>query len=142
MLYGTSPALSGGGASSGKRTVTGSIVMKTSFIGRSSPTPSSQRTLFAAIFAPLRGWAAALLIALPLPLKGDGQTIILSENFESAFPAFNGWTVGDTNVNAYWGQTFTTFGTVAAHSGFWKGYCAGVGYLGTASAPLYPNSMQ
>ena len=64
----------------------------------------------------------------------------LFEGFEGSFPSDNGWTVGDANAtgtNAWWDDVNNTIGTVPSHSGSWKGYSAGVGFAGTAAAPLY-----
>jgi hypothetical protein len=72
------------------------------------------------------------------------QTTILSEGFEGYFPQDNNWTVGDDNpsgTTAYWDDVPAGFGTAGAHSGLWKGYCAGVGHGGTSQYPTYQNSM-
>jgi hypothetical protein len=68
---------------------------------------------------------------------------ILFEGFESAFPGAN-WVVGDDNTAgpaAYWGAVSSSFGTVTAHTGTGKGYCAGVGYAGSNKSPSYTNNM-
>ena len=70
------------------------------------------------------------------------QTTILSEGFEGAFPELNVWSVGDVPVpGVYWNDVNNSVGTVSAHTGTWKGYCAGVGYGGTAANPTYANYM-
>lgn len=79
-----------------------------------------------------------------LALVPPPSTTILTETFEGAFPEDNGWSVGDSNASgtdAYWNDVHTTFGTGGAHGGSWKGYCAGVGYAGAATAPTYQNYM-
>src|SRR5262249_41877785 len=70
------------------------------------------------------------------------QTNILTEGFEGAFPAT--WSTGDANTNgtpAYWKDEGPGFGTVAAHTGNWKGYCAGIGFGGTTANPVYQINM-
>ena len=73
------------------------------------------------------------------------QVTNLFEGFEGNFPEDNGWSVGDSpplGSPAYWNDVYYTFGTVhTAHSGNWKGYCAGTGYNGSTAAPLYTNYM-
>jgi len=70
----------------------------------------------------------------------DAQTTLLSEGFEGAFPGV--WSVSDPGAPAvYWKDVYTAFGTVPAHTGSWKGYCAGIGYGGTSSNPTYTNNM-
>ena len=91
----------------------------------------------------LGAWLAAAALLLTSPVHA--QTVLLSETFEPSFPAFNGWTVGDSNATSglvYWDDVNTTFGTVAAHNGNWMGYCAGIGYLGPTTSPRYTNHMQ
>lgn len=88
---------------------------------------------------------AGCLATGALLLNASAQTVILSETFEPSFPAFNGWTVGDSNATTglvYWDDVNTSFGTVGAHNGNWMGYCAGVGYVGPTSAPRYTNNMR
>src|SRR6266542_3700365 len=72
-----------------------------------------------------------------------GQTTILSEGFEGAFPG--NWSVGDANptgITAYWKNVdLRSFGTPPPHGGNWAGYCAGTGYGGTTSNPTYQNYM-
>ena len=69
------------------------------------------------------------------------QTTLLSEGFEGAFPGIS-WSVGDLPVpGVYWEDVNNSVGTVTAHSGNWKGYCAGVGHGGTAANPTYTNYM-
>lgn len=70
---------------------------------------------------------AAVLLWLALR-PALAQTNILFEGFEGIFPAANGWTVGDTNSlggTNYWDDVHSTFGSILARSGSWKGYCAG-----------------
>ena len=85
--------------------------------------------------------AAASLSLIPFS-PARAQTTILSEGFEGVFPAGAGWTVGDTTMpGVYWDDVYTTDGTVTAHTGNWKGYCAGVGHGGTTANPTYTNYM-
>jgi hypothetical protein len=75
----------------------------------------------------------------------QAQVTVLYEGFEGNFPGDNGWTVRDANTGgtpAYWEDVSFSFGGEGTHSGGWKGYCAGVGYAGTGSAPTYQNSMR
>jgi len=84
--------------------------------------------------------AAALALCVAGVHSAWADTILF-EGFEGSFPADNGWSVGDANgtgTTAYWDDVFTGFGSVPAHSGSWKGYCAGFGY---AAGPLYQNYM-
>ena len=79
-----------------------------------------------------------LLLLLVSARVVHGQVTILSETFESSFPAENGWTVGDANPNgtsAFWDDVDTSFGGEGTHGGFWKGYCAGAGHGGSAIDP-------
>jgi hypothetical protein len=86
--------------------------------------------------------AATLCLALAMAMSAGAQTTLLFEGFEGIFPTANGWTTGDAPVPAtYWKDVYTTFGTVSAHSGSWKGYCAGIGYGGTSTSPTYVNNM-
>ena len=85
-------------------------------------------------------WLAVLLVSTTCAFA---QTTILSEGFEGAFPG-EAWLVGDANVTgtyATWNDVNSTFGGEGVHSGGWKGYCAGVGYAGTTTSPLYQNNM-
>ena len=87
--------------------------------------------------------AALILVAHSLGENSQAQTLLLSEGFEGIFPG--SWSTGDSNANsglAYWKDVHTSFGTVPAHNGTWKGYCAGVGHAGTTPNPLYTNDMQ
>jgi len=85
------------------------------------------------------------LVAAVLFVSGAvarAQTTLLFEGFEGAFPGT--WSVGDANANgspAYWDDVNAAFGGRLPHSGNWKGYCAGIGYAGTSSAPQYTNYM-
>ncbi len=90
------------------------------------------------------GAVAGLGLALALAPNARAQTTLLFEGFEGAFPGANLWSVGDSNAASglvYWDDVYTTFGSVAAHTGGWKGYCAGVGFVNTPSGPLYTNYM-
>jgi hypothetical protein len=72
-----------------------------------------------------------------------GQTVVLTEGFEGVFPGL--WSTGDANASgtpAYWKDEGVGFGSVAAHTGNWKGYCAGIGFGGTTANPLYQTNMQ
>ncbi len=82
-------------------------------------------------------------IMLLLAGEACAQTTLLFEGFEGAFPG--SWSTGDANPNgtpAYWKDEPNTFGTVVAHTGSWKGYCAGIGFGGTTANPTYQNYMQ
>ncbi len=73
---------------------------------------------------------------------GRGQTILLFEGFEGAFPGL--WSVGDANAAgnpAYWDDVNAAFGGVLPRTGNWKGYCAGFGYTGTTTDPRYTDFM-
>ena len=71
---------------------------------------------------------------------------IFTENFEGAFPG--AWSTtppicygcppGGTTI---WGVVDSAFGGRGTLSGARKAYCAGRGYLGTTSAPLYQDNM-
>ncbi len=73
------------------------------------------------------------------------STLIFSEGFESGFGnGINGWSVGDSNpsgTTAYWNDVSSAFGGEGAHSGNYKAYCAGIGYGGTPTFPLYRDYM-
>ena len=76
--------------------------------------------------------------------RSRGQTTILSEGFEGAFPGT--WSLGDSNpsgTTAYWkGVNLSSFGNPPIHgTGSWAGYCAGIGYGGTTLNPTYQNAM-
>jgi subtilisin family serine protease len=82
---------------------------------------------------------AVSLIAGPF---AKGQTTLVSEGFEGAFPG--SWSVSDQDPDgspAYWGDVPSGFGTISPHSGTWMGYCAGVGFVGPTFAPNYASSM-
>lgn len=86
--------------------------------------------------------ALLLLVAQLSPLRG--QTVLLFEGFEAAFPQANAWSVGDANASgsyAYWDDVDLNFGGEGTHTGSWKGYCAGFGYGGSAATPTYQNDM-
>jgi hypothetical protein len=83
-----------------------------------------------------------MLLALAQLLRA--QTTLLFEGFEGQFPADNAWSVGDANpagFYAYWDDVDLYFGGEGAHSGNWKGYCAGFGYGGSAATPNYQDNM-
>lgn len=85
-------------------------------------------------------WAGCLMLGQ----SASAQTILWSETFEGAFPGVS-WSVGDSNAASglvYWDDVNSGFGTIAAHGGSWKGYCAGVGYIGPTTSPRYTNNMQ
>src|SRR4051794_2466168 len=87
-------------------------------------------------------WSAMLLLLAALP--ASAQTTLLSEGFEGIFPAANGWSVGDTNATAginYWDDVNSSFGSIAARTGNWKGYCAGFLNGFSNSTNRYTNSM-
>jgi len=74
--------------------------------------------------------------------SGLTQTTVLFEGFEGAFPGF--WVVGDSNAvapTAYWDDVDSAFGGEGAHTGNWKGYCAGFGFAGSSANPLYQTNM-
>jgi hypothetical protein len=86
------------------------------------------------------------IAVLLTPIAATAQTTVLFEGFEGAFPADNGWAVGDGNsadIVAYWDEVTSSFGTGGGtHSGLRMGYCAGLGFGGTATNPTYQKSMQ
>ena len=87
---------------------------------------------------------AALCVLLG-GLNGRAQTVLLYEGFEGNFPADNGWSVGDSNLLnglVYWDDVYTTFGSVAAHTGAWKGYCAALSNGAPVAVAGYANNMQ
>lgn len=91
-----------------------------------------------------RAFVSACAVFLLLAQASMGQVILLSEGFEGAFPGAS-WTVGDANPASglvFWDDVNSTFGTVAPHGGAWKGYCAGVGFIGPTTSPRYTNNMQ
>lgn len=107
-----------------------------------NPAPQRRWTRSPTWRARLPGLLWALLLAAPLALSA--QITILTEGFEGAFPGGNAWSVGDANPAsgiAHWDDKDADFGGEGAHSGGWKGYCAGYGYGGTIPAPTYQNDM-
>src|SRR4051812_31050849 len=83
---------------------------------------------------------AVTVLVLLVAQNGWAQITILSENFEATFPGT--WAVADSNPSgtaAYWNKVdLTSFGSPPIHgSGSWAGYCAGIGYSGTALQPTY-----
>ena len=90
----------------------------------------------------VQGGLALLIAGLVETL--NAQTTVLFEGFEGSFPADNGWYVGDNDPQgtpAYWDDVNAAFGGEDTHGGSWKGYCAGVGYDGTSTSPLYRDYM-
>jgi subtilisin family serine protease len=75
------------------------------------------------------------------------QRIIFHETFEGVFPGTN-WTVGDFGSGefpAYWDDVdLRFFGAppLRQGGGNWAGYCAGIGFAGSAQAPDYQPDMQ
>ncbi len=88
----------------------------------------------------------APVIAVPLlvlALHIHAQTTFVSEGFEGVFPG--SWSIGDSNLTSgqvYWKDVNNSFGTVTAHSGTWKGYCAGYSNGVPVSIAQYANDMQ
>ena len=83
------------------------------------------------------------LAALPAVLPAQVTNTLVSEGFEGAFPGAN-WTVGDSNLSGgavYWDDVDNSVGTVTAHGGNWKGYCAAIGHGGTPANPTYQTNM-
>jgi subtilisin family serine protease len=88
-------------------------------------------------------FGGVLAVILGAASFGRGQTVLLSENFELDFPG-TGWSVADFEPEgdpAFWDDVHTSFGSVAARSGSWKGYCAGTGFSGTTTSPRYQDDM-
>src|SRR5262249_19133312 len=87
-----------------------------------------------------RAQAALLVVALAVACVGKAQTTLVTEGFEGIFPG--SWSTGDpTQPTVYWKDVNNFVGTVSAHTGGWKGYCAGIGYSGPATNPAYANNM-
>jgi len=88
---------------------------------------------------------AVVPVVLSTPQDANSQATILTEDFESAFPEARGWTVGDANpsgTTAYWNDVdLRVFGSPPLAQGNWAGYCAGQGFGGSVSSPVYRNSM-
>src|SRR5262245_2767788 len=75
----------------------------------------------------------------------QGQTVILQETFEGAFPG-TGWTVGDlepSDFDAFWDAVdLSSFGSPPLRpTGSYAGYCAGLGYDGFDFSPAYQDDM-
>jgi subtilisin family serine protease len=107
--------------------------MKTSLEERAIFSDGSRRLFFGSL----------LVLMLVAGSFGRCQTILFSENFEGDFPG-SGWSVADFEPEgspAFWDDVHTSFGSVAARSGSWKGYCAGTGFSGTTTAPRYQDDM-
>jgi hypothetical protein len=86
--------------------------------------------------------AAGFLCLFGAERLAVAQTTVLFEGFEGAFPG--AWSVGDSNpsgVAAFWDDVDAAFGGEGAHTGNWKGYCAGIGFTGTAANPQYRTNM-
>jgi hypothetical protein len=82
------------------------------------------------------------LAALCAVTTADAATTNFFETFEAGLGA--AWSVGDANADGtpgYWGIVDSAFGGEGTHGGSKKIYCAGVGYAGTTSAPLYQDDM-
>jgi len=85
---------------------------------------------------------AVLGLALILAGSARSQTTLLSEGFEGVFPG--AWSIGDSNAGSglvYWRDVNSAFGTVAPHTGNWKGYCAGYSNGVAVSVAQYTNNM-
>ena len=90
-------------------------------------------------------FARALLLAgiWWFAASASGQTTLLTEGFEGIFPG--AWSTGDSNPSSglvYWKDVYTLFGSVPAHSGAWKGYCAGYSNGVPVAVAGYANDMQ
>jgi subtilisin family serine protease len=88
-------------------------------------------------------FSSLLALMLSAASFARGQTVILAENFEGDFPGAS-WSVTDFEPEgdpAFWDDVHTSFGSVAAHAGSWKGYCAGAGFSGTTGSPRYQDDM-
>jgi hypothetical protein len=99
--------------------------------GRNAPAPIPGNHRAKSVVA-----VAVTLLVLAQVL--NAQTIILSENFDGAFPG--AWTVSG---NPTWLDVNATFGGEGTHSGNWKGYCAGTAYPWNSSElnPIYAENM-
>ena len=116
--------------------------MKTSFLSLGGLFDGSRFSLPGKVSARVLFLLAAASLLLSPCSPARAQTTILSEGFEGSFPADGGWSVGDSPVpGVYWDDVNNSVGTVTAHTGAWKGYCAGVGHGGTAANPTYTNYM-
>lgn len=88
------------------------------------------------------GMAAGFFGGLANEGRAAAYVTELNEGFEGAFPG--SWTVIDQDpvgTPAYWGRVNAAFGGESTHSGTGKVYCAGVGYGGTTTNPLYRTNM-
>lgn len=85
--------------------------------------------------------AGTVVAWFALQCLATAQTLILSENFESAFPG--SWVVGNSGSGPTWRDVNTAFGGEGTHSGSWKGYCAGTAYPDGSNEPdpAYANDM-
>ena len=88
----------------------------------------------------LAGFAARLVAGLLFVSGGVAlaQTTLLFEGFEGIFPGT--WAIGDSNATSglvYWKDVNNSIGSVTAHTGGWKGYCAG--YTNGVAIPSNPN---
>ena len=116
--------------------------------------PSGRKALWVRVLClvstriPLRLARAAALVGLTLGVAGNARAqtaSLLFEGFEGNFPSDNGWSVGDANATsgtAYWDDVNTFYGSVLAHTGSWKGYCAALTNGVFNSSALYPINMQ
>ncbi len=82
---------------------------------------------------------AVLALCFTTPVRA------VTTNFFEGFEAsLTNWVMGDANpsgVAAYWGRVDSAFGQEGTHSGNFKGYCAAIGYSGTATTPSYRSNM-
>jgi len=86
---------------------------------------------------------ACLIFAMLLSREASAQTILLSEGFEGAFSP--PWSIGDSNPTNglfYWRDVNNSVGSVSAHTGSWKGYCAGYSNGVAITPSTYSNYMQ
>jgi hypothetical protein len=91
---------------------------------------------------PLGRGLALVVLLLVSALTLRAQTTILFEGFEGAFPG--SWSVGDTNAAGgtnYWKDVNSSFGSITARTGNWKGYCAGILNGSVNPTNRYTNSM-
>lgn len=82
-----------------------------------------------------------VLVAIGVLPTAQAAKTNFFESFESTLA---NWVVGDTNpfsAPAYWGIVNSAFGGEGTRSGSFKAYCAGIGFVGTASNPRYQNEM-
>ena len=85
-------------------------------------------------------FAVAMLFAPP---HARAQTNLFTEGFEGAFPGAS-WTVGDSNASSglvFWDDVNSAYGSIAARTGGWKGYCAGISNTVFNPTATYSNNM-